>query len=97
MIRPVLRAGKEAVSTVVETQAVPAPAMHPNPGSEACHMVLTETTDVRVYDLQGRLVADLPRSQAGVHVWRPEGPGVYVITGVNAHGHVWTSRWISQP
>lgn len=97
MVRPVLRAGKEAVSTVVETQAVPAPALHPNPGADACHMVLAETTDVRVYDLQGRLVADLPRIQAGVHVWRPHGPGVYVITGVNAHGHVWTSRWISQP
>ncbi len=98
MIRPVLRAGKEAVTGLTEIDAaVVSPLLYPNPGTNECRWVLTEWTTVRVFDLSGRLVADLGELAPGPHHWIANLPGIYVLNGKTRGGQSWAQRWIARP
>ena len=98
MIRPVLRAGKEVAVNVGEpSQIAQAPILFPNPGMSVCHWTLERITSVRIYDMNGRLVADLPRLAPGIHRWSTEISGIYLLLGTETDGGNWTQRWIAHP
>lgn len=98
MIRPVLRAGKEVV-TVVAERPEPAgiPIVYPNPGRSECHWDLEERTEVRVFDLTGRQVADLGWLAPGRHSWTTSVPGMFIVMGTTSEGQSWTQRWMARP
>jgi hypothetical protein len=97
MIRPVLRAGKELVTSTFEHRATRAPEVFPNPGRHTCHLRLESFTDIRVMDIRGHVVADLPRCQPGLFSWQTDVPGMYLLVGRDAQGRTWTTRWIANP
>ena len=98
MIRPVLRAGKQVAVNVGEpSQIAQAPILFPNPGMSVCHWTLERITSVRIYDMNGRLVADLPRLAPGIHSWSTEISGIYLLLGTETDGETWTQRWIARP
>ena len=98
MIRPVLRAGKELVTNVAERPLLAeAPVVFPNPGRTECRWVLEEATEIWVYDLTGREVADLGLLAPGAHTWTTESPGMYLLVGTTRQGQTWSQRWIARP
>jgi len=98
MIRPVLRAGKELVTNVAERPwLAEAPVVFPNPGRTECRWVLEEATEIWVYDLTGREVADLGLLAPGAHTWTTESPGMYLLVGTTRQGQTWSQRWMARP
>ena len=98
MIRPVLRAGKEPVTSVAEfATRTEAPAVIHNPGRGECRWHLEDATEIRVYDLSGREVSDLGLLAPGLHTWTTSAPGMYFLVGTTSQGQTWTQRWISRP
>jgi len=100
MIRPVLRAGKELVTSVEDVASTPptsGPVVFPNPGTTTCHWTLEHVTSVRILDMTGRVVADFPSMGPGLQSWTTEVPGMYLLVGTTEGGQTWTQRWIARP
>ena len=100
MIRPVLRAGKELVTSVEDvasTAPTSGPVVFPNPGTTTCHWTLEHVTSVRILDMTGRVVADFPSMGPGLQSWTTEVPGMYLLVGTTEGGQTWTQRWIARP
>ena len=99
MIRPVLRAGKEIVTDVVELPVERRPSIHvhPNPGRDQMTLNLVQPMSVSVWDMSGRMVDLLGTLVEGRHVWQAPHAGVFVVRGLDENGGVHTQRWISKP
>ena len=98
MIRPVLRAGKDAVASTNEVARKDAtPVLFPNPGKGICTWELSGEATIAIFDPSGRQVDLLTNLQPGRHQWTTSTPGVYVFMGQTTSGERWTQRWIARP
>ena len=98
MIRPVLRAGKDAVASTNEVARKDAtPVLFPNPGKGICTWELSSASTIAIFDPSGRQVDLLTNLQPGRHQWSTSTPGVYVFMGQTTSGERWTQRWIARP